>query len=186
MQMHQAMSTIANGGTLLRPQVIAEIRDTSNNVVFRYGRSEINRVVSEKTARTVAKLLQRVASDEGTAPKAAIRINGIDYEVAGKTGTAQKYIETVTPSGKRKLVPSSKNHVVSFVGFFPASRPQVAISVIVDDADAHAPGGVAYGSSVAAPVFRSIGEKLIPILPIAPPNQPARVELAAAMPGGRL
>jgi cell division protein FtsI/penicillin-binding protein 2 len=70
------------------------------------------------------------------------------------------------PSGKIKLIPSNKHHVASFVGFFPASRPQVVISVIVDDADAASPGGVAYGGKVAAPAFRRIGEQLIPILDI--------------------
>ncbi len=184
-QMHQAMSTIANGGTLLRPQIIREIRDASNNVVYRYDRTEINQVVSERTARTMARLLQAVASVNGTAPEAAIKLGGIDYEVAGKTGTAQKYMPEQQPNGKIKVVPSRKHHVVSFVGFFPASAPQVAISVIVDDADAHTPGGVAYGSKVAAPVFKSIGEKLIPILSITPPNQPARLDFVAATEGGR-
>ena len=185
LQMHQAMSTIANGGVLLRPQVIKEIRDASNAVVYRYDRAELNRVVSEKTARTIAKLLQGVASVNGTAPEAAIKLGGIDYEVAGKTGTAQKYMPEVQANGKTKIVPSRKHHVASFVGFFPASNPQVAISVIVDDADAHAVGGVAYGAKVAAPVFKSIGEKLIPILPITPPNQPARLDIVAASEGGR-
>lgn len=184
LQMHQAMCTIASGGVLMRPQVIKEIRDPNNNVVYRYTPEEISRVVSPETAHTVALLLEKVASTEGTAPEAAIKLNGTDYEVAGKTGTAQKYEWVTLPSGKRKLMPSTKHHVASFVGFFPASRPQVAISVIVDDADAHAPLGVAYGAKVAAPVFKSIGEQLIPILSITPPNQPARDNFIAAAEGG--
>lgn len=185
LQMHMAMSTIANGGVLLRPQIIAEIRDTSKAIVYQYGRAEIGRAVSERTARTVAQMLQGVASVNGTAPEAAIKINGLDYEVAGKTGTAQKYLPEVMPSGRTKLMPSKKHHVVSFVGFFPASRPQVAISVIVDDADARAPNGVAYGSKVAAPVFKTIGEKLIPILGITPSTQRPLDILAAAEGGHR-
>jgi len=184
-QMHQAMSTIANGGLLLRPQIVRQIRDASDSVVYQYGPVEIDRVVSTQTAQRVAHLLQAVASSQGTAPEAAIKINGVDYEVAGKTGTAQKYMPEVQASGRVKIVPSRKHHVVSFVGFFPASRPQVAISVVVDDADAHCLGGVAYGSKVAAPVFKSIGEKLIPILSITPPNQPARADFVAATEGGR-
>jgi cell division protein FtsI/penicillin-binding protein 2 len=92
---------------------------------------------------------------EGTGVNAAIP----NYEVAGKTGTTQKIID-----GRY----SNRHHVASFVGFFPASRPQVAISVIVDDADAHAPGGVAYGSNVAAPSFKRIGEQLIQYIDIKP------------------
>jgi cell division protein FtsI/penicillin-binding protein 2 len=185
LQMHQAMSTIASGGVLMRPQIIRQIRDASDNVVYQYAPAEIDRVISPRTAQRMAKLLQAVASKEGTCPEAAIKINGIDYEVAGKTGTAQKYMPEVQPNGKVKNVPSRKHHVASFVGFFPASRPQVAISVIVDDADAHAPGGVAYGHAVAGPVFKSIGEKLIPILSITPPNQRAAVDYVAASEGGR-
>ncbi len=184
LQMHQAMSAIANGGVLMHPQIIREIDDAKGNPVYKYGPAEIDRVVSARTARRVARMLQGVASPAGTAPEAAIKIDGVDYEVAGKTGTAQKYMPEVQANGKTKIVPSRKHHVVSFVGFFPASRPQVAISVIVDDADARCPGGVAYGKSVAAPVFKSIGEKLIPIRSITPPNQPARLEVAATE-GGR-
>lgn len=184
LQMHQAMCTVASGGLLMRPQIIKEIRDTNNNVVYRYMPEEITRVISPETAHTMALLLQKVATTEGTAPEAAIKLNGTDYEVAGKTGTAQKYEWVTLPSGKRKLMPSTKHHVASFIGFFPASRPQVAISVIVDDADAHAPNGVAYGAKVAAPVFKSIGEQLIPILSITPPNQPARDNFIAASEGG--
>jgi cell division protein FtsI/penicillin-binding protein 2 len=166
MQMHQAMSVIANRGVLLRPQMISEIRDASGDIVCSYGRSEVRRVISARTASTMAQLLVAVATKEGTAAEAAIP----GYEVAGKTGTTQKYIPVTLANGKTLRVPSNKNHVVSFVGFFPASNPQVVISVIVDDADAHCPNGVAYGGKVAAPVFRRLGEALIPILEIKAPG----------------
>ena len=170
MQMHQAMSVIASDGVLLRPQIIREICDASNEPVYKFDRAEVRRVISERTARTMAQMLTGVASTEGTAPEAAIS----GYEVAGKTGTAQKFID-----GK----PSKTHHVVSFIGFFPASRPQVEISVIVDDADAHCPGGVAYGKAVAAPVFKHIGEQLIPLLDIKS-GQPAIATNFVAFDGG--
>jgi cell division protein FtsI (penicillin-binding protein 3) len=183
LQMHQAMSVIANGGVLLRPQIIQEIRDASGERVFKYGRVELNRVVSAETARKMAVMLMGVATKNGTAPGAAIA----GFDVAGKTGTTQKYMPEVMPNGSTMLLPSKTHHVASFVGFFPANpRPgdrQVAISVIVDDADAHAPGGVAYGSAVAAPSFKAIGEKLIPILDIKSPNPSTRYTFA--MEGGR-
>jgi cell division protein FtsI (penicillin-binding protein 3) len=172
LQMHQAMSVIAADGVLLRPQIVKEIKDSAGETVFAYRRAEIDRVISPQTARIMARLLTGVASKEGTAPEAAIS----GYDVAGKTGTAQKYID-----GK----PSERHHVVSFVGFFPAGRPQVAISVIIDDADAHAPTGVAYGSKVAAPSFKRLGEKLIPILDIKPANETVRPVLFATNDGGR-
>jgi cell division protein FtsI/penicillin-binding protein 2 len=155
LQMHMAMNVVASGGNLLRPQIIRQIRDASGEVVYRYDPLIRQRVVTDKTAHTMARLLMGVASENGTAPEAAIP----NYEVAGKTGTSQKII-----NGHY----SERHHIASFVGFFPATRPQVAISVIVDDADARAPGGVAYGKGVAAPSFKHIGEQLIQYLDIKP------------------
>ena len=178
LQMQMAMSVIASGGYLLRPQIIQQISDASGEVVYRYSGVTKQRVLSEETAHTMARLLMGVVSDrptrygtEGTAPGAAIP----NYEVAGKTGTTQKIL-----NGHY----STTHHVASFVGFFPASRPQVAISVIVDDADAHAPGGVAYGAKVAAPSFKHLGEQLIQYLDIKPVyGTSGRTQLA--MEGGR-
>ena len=128
----------------------------------------------------------------GTALEAAIP----GYEVAGKTGTTQKYLPllqangapVLMANGKPKLVPSRQHHVASFVGFFPASNPQVVISVIVDDADIAGPGGVAYGGKVAAPSFRRIGEQLIPSLDIRSGHHAAPLTLThpVAMQGARL
>ncbi|MSU24732.1 MAG: penicillin-binding protein 2 [Opitutus sp.] len=180
LQMHQAMSAIASDGVLLRPQIIREIRDDAGEVVYRFDRAELNRAVSAPTARTMARMLMSVASKEGTAPEAAIA----GYEVAGKTGTAQKFLPELDAHGNLVLRPSHHHHVVSFVGFFPASDPQVAISVIVDDADALAPGGVAYGSKVAAPSFKRIGEQLIPYLKIKAGHS-ALAPVFAGLEGGR-
>jgi cell division protein FtsI/penicillin-binding protein 2 len=155
--MHQAMSVIASGGVLLRPQVIREITNASGEIVYRFDRVEERRVLSKRTARTMARLLERVASADGTAPEAAIP----GYEVAGKTGTAQKAEPVLLASGRTVVRYADRQHVGSFVGFFPASDPQIMISVIVDDADEHRLGGTAFGRIVAAPFFRHIGEQLI-------------------------
>ncbi len=167
LQMHQAMSVIAADGVLLRPQLITEIRDAANDAVFRYDRVEIGRAVSPQTARTVATMLMGVARKGGTAPEAAIE----GYDVAGKTGTTQKLIE-----GQY----SKRHHIASFVGFFPAQKPQIVISVVIDDADHRAPGGIAYGAKIAAPPFKRIGERLISVLYIKPTAQPAPPALPAA------
>jgi cell division protein FtsI/penicillin-binding protein 2 len=153
LQMHMAMGVIASGGVLLRPQIIKQIRDASGEVAYRYGPIVKNRVITEQTAQTMCKLLRGVPI-EGTGRAAAIP----DYEVAGKTGSTQKIID-----GKY----SNHHHVASFVGFFPASRPQVAISVFIDDATAIT-SSYASGGSVAAPSFKRIGEQLIQYLDIKP------------------
>jgi cell division protein FtsI/penicillin-binding protein 2 len=92
--------------------------------------------------------------------------------VAGKTGTSQKVID-----GRY----STTHHVASFVGFFPASRPRVVISVIVDDAQMP-DGGVAYGRAVAAPSFRTIAMQLIQYLDIKPVTELPRNRLALQTP----
>ena len=155
MQIHYAMGAIANGGILMEPQLFRQVRDEHDTLVFAFADQPRRRVISERTAQTMARLLMGVASKEGTAVEAEIP----HFEVAGKTGTSQKVID-----GKY----STTHHVASFVGFFPASRPRVVISVIVDDADARCPGGVAYGHKVAAPAFRHIAEQLIQYLDIKP------------------
>ena len=165
LQMQQAMGVIASGGLLLRPQVIRQIRDAHGELVYTFGRVEERRVITEQTAHTVARLLEGVVSAEvGNAPQAAIP----GFEVAGKTGTAQKLLPVTLANGSTVLRYSDTHHVSSFIGFFPASHPQVAIAVVIDDADAHTPGGVAFGNRVAAPVFKRLGERLIPYLDIRP------------------
>ena len=165
MQIHYAMAAIANGGVLQHPQLFRQVRDENDKIVFGYDDLPHRRVLTERTARTMARLLMGVASPDGTAPEAAIP----HFEVAGKTGTSQKVID-----GRY----STAHHIASFVGFFPATRPELVISVIVDDADASCPGGVAYGAKVAAPVFRHIGEQLIQYRNIKPVTEFPRNRLA--------
>ncbi len=177
MQIHYAMAAIAGGGVLERPQLFRQVRDENGNLVFDFEDLPRRQIVSEQTARTMARLLTAVASPEGTAPQAAIP----HYQVAGKTGTSQKVID-----GRY----SDHHSVASFVGFFPASRPRVVVSVIVDDADAHCPGGRAWGATVAAPAFKRIGEQLIQYLDIKPVsdlplNRVALQEPPPAGQGGR-
>lgn len=163
LQIHYAMATIASGGELMQPQLIREIRDAADNTIYTFGGVARRRVISESTARQMARMLQGVASDEGTAKVAAIP----GYAVAGKTGTAQKLVD-----GRY----STRNHVGSFVGFLPANNPRVVISVIVDDA--RVPGGrVAYGTTVAAPGFKRVAEQLIPYLDIKPVFEPGSAAL---------
>lgn len=182
LQMHQAMSVIANGGQLMEPQLVRNLRDNSGAVVHSFDPIVTHRAISERTAHTMAQLLMGCAAKGGTAPEAAIA----GYDVAGKTGTTQKYIPLVVngrpvllANGRTKNVPSKQHHVSSFVGFFPAGNPQVVISVIVDEADARCPGGA--GGKVAAPSFRRIGEQLIPVLNIKAGNGAVPLSLTSVV-----
>ncbi len=166
LQIHMAMSAVANGGVLLRPQIIKAIKDTNGNVIRGFAPERRDAALKPSTAALLAQLLTGVVR-EGTA-------KGFDiagFEVAGKTGTTQKIIDNKY---------STTHHVASFVGFFPASRPEVVLSVIVDDA--HVPGGIAYGRVVAAPAFKHIAEQLIQYRDIKPVQPVTRSLLA--MTGG--
>ena len=169
LQIHMAMSTVANGGTRLRPQIIQEIRDASGNVIRTFEPEKVEQVLRPSTSALLAQLLHGVVADkEGTG-------FGFDlptFEIAAKTGTTQKLID-----GRY----SSSHHVGSFVGFFPASRPEVVLSVIVDDAVV--PGGKNYGRAVSAPAFQRIAEQLVQYLEIKP-VQPASRSLLALSTGG--
>ncbi len=166
LQIHMAMSAVANGGALLRPQIVKEIRDTDGNLIRTFGPEKRTQVLRPSTAALLAQLLTGVVR-EGTAK--GFDISG--FEIAGKTGTTQKLID-----GKY----STTHHVASFVGFFPASRPEVVLTVIVDDA--RVPGGTAYGRVVAAPAFKHIAEQLIQYLEVKPVTPATRNFLA--MQGG--
>lgn len=171
LQIHCAMGVIASGGELLRPQLIREVRDARGEVIYSFVKAVRRRVIEANTARTMAGMLHRVTlPGEGTASDAAIP----QFEVAGKTGTTQKLIDGHY---------STQHHIGSFVGFFPASRPEVVISVFVDDGQMP-PGKINYGSAVAAPSFRRIGEKIAQYLRITPVAS-ASVRPMFAMEGGR-
>jgi cell division protein FtsI (penicillin-binding protein 3) len=149
-QMAAAIGAIANGGVLMKPYVVSEIRDAQGVVVKQVLPQVKRRVVSPETARTVTSILEGVVTD-GTGGKAAIP----GFRVAGKTGTAQK----IDP---RTGAYSATQFVGSFVGFVPAERPRLAMIVVIDE-----PHGEAWGGTVAAPVFRRVGEQVLNYLGVS-------------------
>jgi cell division protein FtsI (penicillin-binding protein 3) len=159
LQIHMAMSTVANGGTRLRPQIIQEIRDANGTVTQVFAPEKAEQALKPSAGVLLAQLLHGVVGKEGTG--AGFDLPG--FEIAAKTGTTQKIID-----GRYVTT----HHVGSFVGFFPASRPEVVLTVIVDDAQV--PGGRNYGRAVAAPTFQRIAEQLVQYLeikPVAPVNR---------------
>ena len=153
LQIHMAMSAVANGGALLRPQILREVRDQSGEIVHRIEPEKRTQVLKPSVAAELTQMLHNVMREGGTG-------HGFDipgFELAGKTGTTQKIVDGRYVNNR---------HVASFVGFFPASRPRVVLSVIVDDAKVH--GGTAYGRAVSAPAFRNVAEQLIQYLEIKP------------------
>ncbi|HVS83913.1 MAG TPA: penicillin-binding protein [Pyrinomonadaceae bacterium] len=150
LQMATAYSVLANGGFLVRPHLVRELRTPDGTVVFQ-AKTETRRTLKAETTAALRGMLEDVTL-RGTARKA--QLNG--YTAAGKTGTAQK----IDP---RTHAYSTTKYIGSFVGFAPVNNPAVVIVVVIDE-----PQGAYYGGDVAAPVFREIAEQILPDLSVTP------------------
>lgn len=155
MQMVSALAAIANGGNLMKPRIThALIKD--GQVIESFKPRTVRRVISEKTSRQLIEVLKSVVKT-GTGKKAAIE----GFDVAGKTGTAQKYNMETRSYSKTEFISS-------FIGFAPADSPRLVILVMIDN-----PKGLHWGSVVAAPVFREIAKKALRYLNV--PSSKERV-----------
>ncbi|MGK7312212.1 MAG: peptidoglycan D,D-transpeptidase FtsI family protein [Candidatus Longimicrobiales bacterium M2_2A_002] len=134
LQMTMAYGALANGGTLLEPRLVREVRRTDGTVVWNHEPRPIRQAVSPETAARVAELLGDVV-EEGTGQEAGLG----EFRVAGKTGTARMFEHGAYRSDA---------YTASFAGFFPARHPQLVFLVKLDR-------GSEYGGSVAAPVTRA-------------------------------
>jgi cell division protein FtsI (penicillin-binding protein 3) len=156
-QLVTAISAIANGGWLTHPHVIREIRNGSR--VEKTQQAVGRRVLSESTAATMRHMMEEVVL-VGTAKPAQV----LGYSSAGKTGTAQK----IDPATGHY---SPNQYIASFIGFAPVSNPAVTILVVLDS-----PVGQHFGGDIAGPVFKRIGEQILPYLGVPadlpiPPSQ---------------
>jgi cell division protein FtsI (penicillin-binding protein 3) len=140
LQMVMAYAAIANGGFLMRPYVVRRALSPKGEVLVENQPHMVRRVISERTARSLASMLHDVTTEGGTGKMAKVE----GFDVAGKTGTAQK-VDLVNGGY------DAKKRVASFVGFVPADEPRLVLMVLVDEPQANVYGGV-----VAAPVFQNI------------------------------
>lgn len=150
-QIAVAMCALANGGNLMRPQIIKRVQDSKGRVIREFFPEVRRRVVDRKAARDMTRALCLVVSKEGTAAKAAIP----GFDVAGKTGTAQKIVNGQYVHDQ---------FVASFVGYFPARDPEVLIYVMLD----HPKGRDYSGGAVAAPIFHDIGVRVASYMNLKP------------------
>ncbi len=169
LQLVAAVSAIANGGVLMQPYLVREIRDWNDRPIATFSPTPVRRVISPETARVLAQIMASVTDSGGSGINAALE----GYPVCGKTGTAQKVSKT---GGYAK-----GRYVSSFIGFTPMERPALAILVSLDE-----PGNKYYGGTVAAPAFRQIAQQSLSYLGIpaeaAPPplDTPRPVSVDAA------
>ncbi len=145
-------NAIANGGELLRPRLIKEVREW-DRTVQRFDKHVLNpQVASAETISKVQQLLRNVvAKKHGTGHK----LETPYLAIAGKTGTAQKNYAQRDPE---KLA-----YISTFAGYFPADNPQYSCIVVIHEPDKSV--GY-YGADVSGPVFRSVAQKIIANQPI--------------------
>ena len=143
LRMALAYSAIANGGELLEPGLVREIRDPDGTVMYRRQRRVVRRLMSEDIARQLREMLVATVA-KGTASEADLP----SYIVAGKTGTARR-TEYGAGYGRNE-------YNASFVGLFPGRDPQYVILVKIDD-----PTSSYFGGKTAAPLFKVILESAL-------------------------
>jgi cell division protein FtsI (penicillin-binding protein 3) len=136
LQLAMGYAALANGGTLVEPRLLREVRRTDGRAVGSVERKRLRRVVSEDVAAQIGEALADVVRD-GTGKRASLGA----FTVAGKTGTARRTSGGVYRAGA---------YTATFVGFFPAVDPQLVILVKLDEPT----GGAYYGGATAAPVSR--------------------------------
>mgnify|MGYP000418675778 CR=1 FL=1 len=153
-----AISAIANGGKLMKPYIVKEIIDPVTNKVLKKIEPEVIRqVISERAANEVNGYLEQVVSDQEIGTGRRVFIPG--YRIAGKTGTAQKFIDGSYAADK---------WVVSFIGYAPADNPKIVLCVIIDNPDIGSDSN--RSSEVSAPVFKDIMGKSLRYLNVPKTN----------------
>lgn len=158
-QMVMAIASLANDGVLMRPYVVSRVIDASGKTIQETRPRAVRRVVSPENAWKVRQMLRMVVEEGGT----GVLAEPAGYLAAGKTGTAQKLDKK---SGRY----STTKYVSSFIGIMPYKDPELAVLVALDE-----PGPAIFGGVVAGPVFKEIGEKVLPLLNIAPENNTPRL-----------
>lgn len=165
-------NAVANNGELVKPRFIKELRSggkvekTFKKVVLK------DKIASQTTLNKVRKVMENVV-EKGTADN----IYSPNFSMAGKTGTAKKWIPTYK-NDKGEIIRghySTQKYVASFAGFFPADKPKYSCIVVI-----HSPKKEKgyYGATVAAPVFKEIAQKIYTTTPVDNQSVNEKVQFA--------
>ena len=149
LQQIRAISSVVNGGILYQPYFVKNISSDTGNFQKEFSPVAVRRTVSEETSSKMRYMIEQVIKNAN-----AIESFIPGYRVGGKTGTT----ELMSATGK------TGEHIASFVGTFPADKPDYVILVVVDRPGA----GHYYGSIVATPYAKTVFEGIIKYKSIAP------------------
>lgn len=159
-QMITAVSAAVNGGYLMEPYIVKEMRNEDGEVIYARESKVVRQVISEETSALVADILESVVSEKGGTGSNAY-VPG--YRVGGKTGTTTKTEIEITEH--------RKEYMVSFCGVAPCDDPEVAVLLVLDNPD---PSSGLYigGGGMAAPYVGKIMSELLPYLGVQPVYSP--------------
>lgn len=159
LQLVRAYCALANGGKLVKLRLVDRVRDTRTKKFEKKPYETSNQVfMKNSTSRVIVDIMRHVTKKGGTATRAAIP----GFEVAGKTGTSQKWIPNNKKTGVKGHY-SQKKFFATFAGFVPAFNPAFVLVVIADE-----PKGNHYGGVVAAPTFKRIAKNTLGYMNIQP------------------
>ena len=161
-QIVSAISAIANGGTLYRPRVVREIRDSETGTELPHPDAEPQEATDARTAATMREMMEDVMI-EGTGKHS--QLDG--YTSAGKSGTAQ----LIDPNTRRY---SATQYNASFVGYAPVNDPAITVLVVLDS-----PVGAHHGGQVGGPVFKRVAEQVLAYLGV-PHDVPSPTDVETA------
>ncbi|MEL6139166.1 MAG: penicillin-binding protein 2 [Cyanobacteria bacterium J06628_6] len=147
LQMHGAL---ANGGKLVRPHVVRGLVDSEGDLAWQPDREPGQKIFSAETAREVLEMMEAVV-ESGSGEPAQVA----GYRIGGKTGTSQKASSSGT---------YGRGRVTSFVSILPIDEPRYVVLAVIDEPTS----GNAYGSTVAAPLVKTVIESLAVIEGVAP------------------
>ncbi|MEO0868958.1 MAG: penicillin-binding transpeptidase domain-containing protein [Cyanobacteria bacterium J06642_11] len=149
-QLAQLHSALANGGTLVTPHVVRGLVDQAGSLTWQPQRPDPKKLFSPETTQTVINMMEAVV-ESGSGQPAQVT----NYRLGGKTGTAQKANEYGEYGDGR---------LVSFVGILPVENPRYVVLAVIDEPL----GENSYGSTVAAPLVKSVVESLVVMAGVPP------------------
>lgn len=144
-----AVSAVANGGSVVTPYIVSEIRDQNGNIVYSKTADEKKKVLSSDVCSTISDILEKGVSGDGGAKNAGVA----GYKIAAKTGTSQK-----------RDIRDQNLYVGSCVAYAPSDDAEIAVIIVVDEPGSH----IYYGSTVAAPYVSGFLSGALPYLGYEP------------------